>query len=161
MTFADVDGTGKLSLAVGAPEDGGGIVSLFPLDSLSAGDTAVSAANRSLRTSPPASQLGSSLGWLKQPLGEALVLGAPSLLPKDAPGSGAAFIVGAPTLGVLPIMKLQSDGQPAASTIAGDRTGAAFGSHLIIDDFTQDGIDDLVIAAAAEKTVYLFQGPLL
>jgi hypothetical protein len=164
MTVVDLDG-GKPSVAVASPEDGLGTVWLFRLDALAAGDNLTSDAKRTLRALAPASRLGAALGWLPQPLGEALVLGAPSTIPADGMtmGPGAVFIVRAPTLQSFPTMRLDADGKPAASAIAGDRNGDAFGALMLVDDFTQDGLPDLVVAAPQSngKIIYLFKGPLL
>jgi hypothetical protein len=160
LGFADVDGSGTPSVVVAAPQDGNGTVSLFTLAGLAAGDTPVSSAKWSLRATAPNDQLGSSLGFLPQPLGDVLLLGAPSSQPAASPGSGMTFAVGGPTLSVLPSLVLDTDGRPAAVAVSGDKSGDAFGSHLLIDDFNQDGLLDMVVGAAGNKTLYLFQGPL-
>jgi FG-GAP repeat len=154
MTFADVDGSGHLSLAVAAPDDGSGSVSLFALDGLAGGDTPVSAAQSSLRVTPPDGRLGAALASFSQPLGDVILAGAPSS------GSGMAFLVGGPTLQVRPSLRLEADGNPAAAAVSGDHDGDGFGSHLLLDDFNHDGVLDLVVGAAHAKTLYLFPGPL-
>jgi hypothetical protein len=154
LTFADVDGTGKLSLAVAAPDDGTGTVSLFALDGLGAGDTPAASAQRSLRASPPDGKLGAALASWSQPLGDVLLVGSPTS------GAGMAFMVGGPTLQVLPALRLEADGRPAATAVSGDHDGDNFGSHVLLDDFNHDGILDMVVGAAGPKTLYFFQGPL-
>jgi hypothetical protein len=118
------------------------------------GDTPVSAAQRSLRATPPDGKLGAALGWLSQPLGDVLFAGAPSA------GAGMTFLVGGPTLSVRPALRLDANGLPAVAAVSGDRAGDGFGSHLVLDDFNADGVIDMVVGAAGAKTLYWFQGPL-
>jgi hypothetical protein len=86
-------------------------------------------------------------------------VGAPSQA-ANTTVEGYAFMVGGPTLGLLPNLHLDVDGTPAATAVKGGRAGDAFGSHLVVDDFNQDGILDMVIGAAGAKSLYLFLGPL-
>jgi hypothetical protein len=152
VTVADL-GSGPL-LVVGAPDDGAGAIYGFPTGHLDAPVQVV-------RSSAPATQLGAALERIHRPLGDALFLGAPSLLPSSSPGAGSAYLLRGPMLSVLPTFALGADGQPAAAVLSGGKDGDSFGSAAAIGDFNGDGLDDLAVAAAAAHTITVFAGPLL
>lgn len=160
LALADLDESGGLWLTAAAPESGTGTAYLFSLAGLS-GMKSVRDAQRTVRASAPVGRFGATLGSLRWPLGDALVVGAPSVLPATSPGEGSLFIVRSSTLEKKPALLLGADGKPAQAVLAGDRPGDALGSHLVIADFNQDGAEDVAVAAAGAKTVYVIPGPLL
>jgi hypothetical protein len=161
LRFADVDGNGAPSLVASAPQEGAGTVFIVPLASLTS-DRQVTEVERTVRTLAPVGALGSALGSLPWPLGDALVLGAPSPLPTDNPGAGTLFVVRGPTLsGKLSALRLEADGRPAATVLSGAHPGDGLGSQIVVGDVNQDGRLDILVAAAKAKTVYLVPGPLL
>jgi hypothetical protein len=160
LGFADLQGNGTFSALVSAPLEGNGTVYVAPLSDLR-GPLSTTTLKASLRALAPAGRLGATLGVLPRPLGDALVVGAPSDESTTAPGAGSLFVLRGATLGALPAMRFEGDGRPAAAILSGDRPGDGFGSHLMVGDSNQDGALDLIVAAEHAKTVYVVPGPLL
>jgi hypothetical protein len=168
VALAHLGADGKPDAVVAAPEKDGGMIYYTPATDLTAGDVPMSTVKTTVRVKEPVTSLGAAIASVPYPLGDGLVLGAPSPSPANppamfTPSNGSLFLVRGPTLAALPngTVLFQDDGTPAASIATGDHTGDQFGSHVLVADFNQDGILDLAVGAAKAKLVYIFAGPLL
>jgi hypothetical protein len=143
VAWAQLAGGGP-SLVVGAPGRNAVLIA------------APGAAPLEVRGAASVSGLGASLALFSLGDSDAIVSGAPSL--SATPGAGAVYAVRASNFASSAPLQLGDNGTPAALSATGMHSGDSAGSQVAAADFNGDGFPDL--AVAAQKSIFIYKGPL-